>query len=228
MNASMKDGFKSLPLLYKVLLLTPCVIFFTTLFPWGRALTERVYLNLGTLEPLHLLRLLAAPLVYPKDALFPLILEAFVFFQLLLLFVRRWRPSHFLFFFYFCTLVGGLLELLFFTLLPARFEATVYGLGAPLFGLLAAFYMVFGDQRFMVPGIASPKTGKTLVKFVLGVELLFFVIGGNPRIAYHAGGFLAGWLLVTGRWRPRRLLNWASVTFKDLRWKWKRRRFRTV
>lgn len=101
--------------------------------------------------------------------------------------------------------MGGLLQMLLAWLMPEHFGAeAVVGASAGAFGLVAAFAVLFPDQRlvmllfFIIPLIMRARTllWLSVALAVLGILLPYFGIGlmGNIAHAAHLGGILTGFL----------------------------------
>ena len=170
------------------------------------------------------------PLTYlwvhlPQD-LFGVLFGVLILWSLGGLFARRWRPAHFLFFYVATAALGALFDVLLYLVLPTRFSAACAGTSAASFGLFMAFYYVFGDAPVSVFG-SPPMKGKTVFYLIIGLEAVLFLAGNNPFFGVQLGGMAAGWLLVTGRWRPRKLNAWFETIASRFK-KNKRSRFRVV
>jgi membrane associated rhomboid family serine protease len=96
------------------------------------------------------------------------------------------------------------------------------GASGAVIGVIVAFAMLFPTRTVHLMGI-FPLTARQLAVIIIVIEL--FSLGvhradGVARIA-HLGGAVTGYLLIKGGWDPRRL-------WYDLRWKMRRRRFKTI
>lgn len=126
------------------------------------------------------------------------------------MFGRRWRrQTHFFFFWMASALFAGGVHLAAGSLAPGLFGAPALGSQGPVMAFLGAFLLVFGEAQSRVIGIEKPVKGKWVVYVVLGLQSLFFLFERNPLLALELGGFLAGWLMVSGRWRPKKFTAWA-------------------
>lgn len=152
---------------------------------------------------------LTSSVVHPATDMFGLAVNLLLLVSLGRLFGHRWRRNHFLVFWLVSVLVSSWVHVGACHLAPQLFGIrAVFGSQGPLMALLAAFWLVFGQHRFQIWGIERPAKGQWVVLAVLGFQLLFFVLERNPSFALQLGGLAAGWLLVTGRWRPERLSAW--------------------
>lgn len=143
---------------------------------------------------------------YGRD-LFGFIFDVIILWSLGGLFAVRWRTNHFLFFYVACGVIAALVDGLLYWLFPGTFFMPVMGSSGAAFGLFTAFYFVYGDMPVSILG-SKPMKGKTVFYLLLGLEVVFFIAGTNPFFGVQLGGLAAGWLLVTGRWRPNKLKRW--------------------
>lgn len=98
--------------------------------------------------------------------------------------------------------VGGLVQMLCAWMLPNLFDGAVVGASAGAFGLVAAFAVLFPDQRlvmllfFIVPVVMRAKTlfWLSIALALAGILLPWFGINvmGNIAHAAHLGGILTG------------------------------------
>ncbi len=100
--------------------------------------------------------------------------------------------------------------------------ALIVGASGAIFGVLAAYAVYFPQTRVLVFFIFPVKIW-VLVLIVMALSVYFIAMGGGGNVAHlaHLGGGLFGLLFVSRAWRPRRLLD-------DLRYRWRRRRFRRI
>ena len=102
----------------------------------------------------------------------------------------------FLFYFFLCGIGGGVFNFvlnLFFSDV-ALLARPIVGASAAIYGLLAAFGMVFAD-RYVLAFFVFPMQAKYFVLLISGVELLMGLEGGagNPVAHFaHLGGMLVG------------------------------------
>jgi hypothetical protein len=167
-------------------------------------------------------------LLYPREALFALIFDLLIFLQLAGIFARRWRRSHFVLFLLACHAGGIAASLLLFPLLEGRMSPRVFGLGAPVMGLFLAFALVFGRQLYRIPGLLKPVEGRKIFWGLLAFSALLFAFGADRAFVQRLGGLAAGFLLLTGAWRPWKALRLTRETYQKLKWKWRRRRFKVM
>jgi membrane associated rhomboid family serine protease len=129
---------------------------------------------------------------------------------------RSWGPREFLRY-YLITGVGAGLAVV---LLTPRQTAPTIGASGALFGLLLAYAMQFPNRviyiYFLLPVRAR------WVAIIAGLVTLYFVVmasGGGISYVAHLGGLVVGWLYLKRVWRLRQLIA-------EMRWYWRRRRFR--
>ena len=96
------------------------------------------------------------------------------------------------------------------------------GASGALFGLLAAYGVLFPDTVFYLY-LLFPIKARTLVLVLAALSLFFGVAGAQGQVAHfaHLGGALVGYLYLKRAWRLRPF-------FHDLRWKAQRARFRVM
>jgi len=129
---------------------------------------------------------------------------------------RLWGPARFLRYYLLCGVGAAVLNCAF------AFQSQTVGASGAIFGLLVAYGMLFPTRTFLFWGI-FPLTARQLAILRSVIELVTlgaFAPDGVARFA-HLGGALTGYLMIKGFWSPRRL-------FESLRWKIRRRRFRTL
>ncbi len=127
------------------------------------------------------------------------------------------------------TLTGGVLAvaLSFTGLLHMTPLTSIGGTSAALFGLLAAFAVLFGEQQFMMFPLPFSIRAKYLAIIFMLIAFVMLLSGGNPldSVAYLGGG-LGGYLYA--RFSPRRGYAYsASERFYGVRngyYRWKRAR----
>ena len=127
------------------------------------------------------------------------------------------------------TLTGGILAtLLAFTgLLHMSPLISIGGTSAALFGLLAAFAVLFGDQQFMMFPLPFSIRAKYLAVIFMLIAFVMLLGGGNPvdSVAYLGGG-LGGYLYA--RLAPRRGYGYAASEglygVRNSYYRWKRAR----
>lgn len=129
---------------------------------------------------------------------------------------QRWGTRRFLRFYVACGAVAGLFVLGWSALFPGDWERFTLGASGAVYALIAAYGVLF-PRRVMWP---LPIRVRTFVWILVGLTILYFLVQSNESVAAHLGGLLAGWLVTTGSWRPRRWLDYYRL------WRLKRRRGR--
>lgn len=116
---------------------------------------------------------------------------------------RRWGGRGFLKFFVLSGILAGLFSVLVGFVFGGRWDLPIVGASGAIFGLLAAFSILFPNAQMLLFFVV-PVRARYIVWIAIIGDLLFFVANprGNVAIQTHMGGALAGWLLVTGNWRP--------------------------
>jgi len=121
---------------------------------------------------------------------------------------QRWGGRPLLVFYVLCGVGGAIVTVLAALIAPGLFGAPVLGASGAVLGLIAAFARTFPNQNIYL-WFALPLPARYLIPLTIAIDLLFFLT--NPlgmAFATHMGGLGAGWLLVTGRWRPSRMQRW--------------------
>jgi membrane associated rhomboid family serine protease len=116
---------------------------------------------------------------------------------------RRWGERAFLQYYLWSLVIAGFASVVFGLLFPGQFGVMVIGASGGVMALLAAFSMVLPDAVILFAFII-PMKARHLVWIAVGLDTAFF-FSGTSSFAYHThmGGVFAGWLLITGNWRPR-------------------------
>lgn len=113
---------------------------------------------------------------------------------------RMWGPKAFLRFMLLSGVIAGLAVLIAGLLFPHFAHPTV-GLSGSLNALLMAYAVQFPNQSVYFYGLV-PIKGKHLVAIIVVMEVFYALAGSTASLPAHLGGLVAGYLLVTGRWRP--------------------------
>ena len=96
------------------------------------------------------------------------------------------------------------------------------GASGAIFGLIAAYGIIFGERRILFM-LIFPMKARTFA-IILGAMALFNTVnqpGSGVSDVAHLGGAVTGFLYLKRVWRPGRLLS-------ELRWKLRRRRFKVM
>lgn len=117
---------------------------------------------------------------------------------------RRWGGKTFLKFFVLSGLIAGAFSVLMGLLLPSTFGDPIVGASGALFGIIAAYSILFPDAHIMLMFVI-PVRSRYLIWIAIGIDvILFFALPqNNTAIQTHIGGAIGGWLLITGNWHPR-------------------------
>ena len=119
---------------------------------------------------------------------------------------RRWGRRTFLRFYLLSGFIAGLFTVLVGLLIPSWFAVPTLGASGAILALVAAFSMVHPDGQVLI-FFVIPMRARYLVAVALGIDVLMFLVAGpatsTVAIHTHFGGALAGWLLITGNWRPQ-------------------------
>ena len=224
-------SWRGLPRVLQVLIGVQ-VVAWVAVLPVSEEYVNKILLAVGFSPPLFLSgriwQILTHPFVHAPKDFFGLIFDVLLLWVLGGIFARRWRPGHFLFFVGACSTVGALTGSIGAWLWPLAFSPVLTGMDAPVLGLFVAFHMIFGNERVRLMGLSDPIQARWILYVVLGMEALFFATGSNPDFGMKIGGLIAGWLLVTGRWRPGKLQTWLSKKGEKMRWEKNRKRFRVI
>ena len=206
----LKYSFLALPRVVQVLILLVSGLYLLVLFL--PAHLEPIFFKALALTPADVMsgkvwQVVTYLPVHARNDPIGMLFDVIILWSLGGIFARRWREAHFLFFYLAGGIGGGLFDVLLYLLFGSAFAAPVWGASAASFSLFVAFYLILGEQQVSVFG-SSPFKGKWVFWAIFGLQLLFFVTGGNPAFGAQLGGVITGWLLVTGRWRPRKFKTW--------------------
>lgn len=117
---------------------------------------------------------------------------------------RRWGGKTFLKFFVLTGVIAGVFSVLVGLLLPSTFGNPIVGASGAIFGIIAAYSILFPDAHILLMFVIPVKS-RYLVWIAIGIDVVLFF--AMPRygvaIQTHIGGALAGWLLITGNWHPK-------------------------
>lgn len=130
-------------------------------------------------------------------------------------FEQRWGTRAFVQFYLWCGVGAAVVSALAALVAPGLFGAPVVGASGAVLGLIAAYATLFPEQSVYLMAVL-PLKGKYLIPLTIGIDFLMFLPQtSNLAFAAHLGGLLTGWLLVTGFWRPPRLI--AMIRSRSLR-----------
>lgn len=105
---------------------------------------------------------------------------------------RYWGFRDFMKYFFICGIGGGL----FHVILHASSIIPVIGASGAVYGILAAFAVLFPDRPIMFFPFPIVIKAKYLVLIFIGISLLFGIWGSQNRIAHfaHLGGMIVGFI----------------------------------
>jgi len=114
-------------------------------------------------------------------------------------------------------------------LIPSQRAVPTLGASGALYALLIAFGFNFPNSLIYLFGL-FPIKGKHLVLLFVGLGMLQSLTLGatNVSLAAHFGGMLAGFLLVTGAWRPSKLFGWIKLAAMKRRYRKLKKKMRVV
>lgn len=129
-----------------------------------------------------------------------------------------WRSRGFLKFYFICGVGAAAAILLVGLLAPSQREIPTLGASGALYGMLVAFGFLFPNAVIYLFGL-FPIKGKHLVMLFIGLGVIqsLTLAAANVSLAAHFGGMLMGFLLVTGYWKPAKVLGKIKI------WRMKRR-----
>ncbi len=222
-GARLKASFLALPMLVRVLLILQAALYLVVVIAGDLPLLDYVVLSARAVSSGHVWVVLTHLPFHARPDAFGALFDLAILWSLGGIFARRWRPTHFLFFYVAAGVVGGLLHAGAGVLWPSTLAVPYLGSHASSFALLVAFWVVFGETPVSVFG-SPPFKGKWVFFCLAALEALLFLTGNNPIFFVQAGGMLAGWLMLTGRWRPRKLKTW----LQELARRREKSRFRVI
>jgi membrane associated rhomboid family serine protease len=128
---------------------------------------------------------------------------------------RAWGTRRFLVYYFLCGIGAGLL-----TAVVFRDSMTIGASGA-VYGVMLAYGMLFPNRTVLFM-FMFPMRAATMVILCTGIQA-YALLNLRDGVAYiaHLGGMLFGFLYLKRAWRVREL-------FGDLRWRFRRRRFKVV
>ncbi|MBN1960823.1 MAG: rhomboid family intramembrane serine protease [Deltaproteobacteria bacterium] len=156
----------------------------------------------------ELWRLVTYPFV--EGSPFGLILSMIVLWFFGNWFEQRWGARDYIRFFAISSIGAALLAIplsyIFNFILPFTDLGVAQGPDAALDAMLVAMAFSSADSKILF-GFILPMRAKTLVFLLLGIVIIFGIQTGAATLSIHVGGMIAGYLLVTGKWRPSYLIS---------------------
>ena len=204
----------------KALLIVYASIFIATLFKGSLGfesfLTDKLYLSWdGLIGGLYLWQPLTYQLLHAD--FFHALLNCLVLYGFGGELERRWSAKHFVFFVILCG-VGGAAAVVLDNLLSLWLLGSpggpVVGASGGISGVLAAYCLINWEKPISLMFIPGSFRAKWLFWFFLGLNLMMWIVSFaapqvGPAISYsaHIGGLLVGALIVSGYYKPDRLLD---------------------
>jgi membrane associated rhomboid family serine protease len=127
---------------------------------------------------------------------------------------RLWGARKFLVFYLVCGVFGGLCVILSGVLFKGLWSVATIGQSGSVYGLMAAFGVIFAEQYVYFYAII-PIKAKVLTWILVLAAVLYALAGSAHSFPAHMGGLFCGWLLVTGNYRPKML--WLKFQYWRLR-----------
>ena len=130
---------------------------------------------------------------------------------------RLWGRNHFLFYYFFCLVGAGLVQLVVVSMEASTggFVAPTIGASGAVFGLLLAFGMMFPNVKLLLLFFPVPIKAKYFVVLYGLLELTLGVTRSNSGVAHfaHLGGMVFGIVLIQywrGKlpWKPKYILQY--------------------
>ena len=148
--------------------------------------------------------------VFVKDSTMGLLLSTLVLWMFGGWYENSWGTRDYLKFFFASTLGGAVLAipLSFITnyIMPFHDLGLASGPDAAVNAMMVALALSAPDSKVMF-GFVLPVPARTLLYILLGIDVISGLMSGASTLSVTLGGMIMGWLLVTGNWRPTRLLD---------------------
>lgn len=128
---------------------------------------------------------------------------------------RVWGAGRFLVFFLLCVIGGGLMQWWWIGIPQGNEVSVTLGASGGVFGVLAAFAMMFPRERLLLLFPPIPMPAWLLVSLFAIISTVLGLTGVAEGIAHfaHLGGMLAGlllYLIVARHWRPQRFVQFVE------------------
>ncbi len=161
---------------------------------------------------LELWRLLTYPFIIPS--VFGLLLSLVILFLFGSHFESVWGSQDFLRFFAISAVGAAMLaiplNLLLNTILPFGDIGAAGGPSAVFDALLVAMALTAPDSKILL-GFVLPVKSRNIIYLLLGWEVLSGLMTGGATLSMTLGGIVMGYVLVTGNWRPDRIMARAKL-----------------
>lgn len=155
----------------------------------------------------ELWRLATFPLVEPDP--FGLIISLVILFFFGRFFEQQWGSRDFFQFFVWSSVGAGVIALpvsvIIDVLMPFRDVGVASGPNAAFDAMLVALAVTLPNSNVMF-GFVLPMKGRTIIYAILGIQVITGIMTGATALSVTIGGMLMGYMLVTGTWRPARML----------------------
>jgi membrane associated rhomboid family serine protease len=140
-----------------------------------------------------------------------------------------WGARRFVRFYLLTGLFAAVTILLAALMAPSQRAVPTLGASGALYAMLVAFGFNFPNTVIYLFGL-FPIKGKHLVLLFIGLGILqsLTLSASNVSLAAHFGGMLAGFLLVTGAWRPSKVFGWIKLWFMKRRYRKLKKKLRVV
>ncbi|MBW1808586.1 MAG: rhomboid family intramembrane serine protease [Deltaproteobacteria bacterium] len=140
-----------------------------------------------------------------------------------------WRGKKFLQFYFICGVGAAAAILLVGFLVPSQRAIPTLGASGALYALLVAFGFMFPNTLIYLFGL-FPIKGKHLVMLFIGLGVVqsLTLSSANVSLAAHFGGMLMGFLLVTGFWKPAKLIGKLKLWWMKRRYRKLKQKFRVI
>ena len=134
---------------------------------------------------------------------------------------RYWGSRGFLRYFLICGVGGGVFITLLGLAAGAMHQPTI-GVSGALFGLIAAYGMIFGERTVLFM-LLFPMKARTMAMILFAIAFFYTFTGSGGNVSHvgHLGGALTGFLYLKRAWRVGNL-------YRELRWRLRRRRFKVM
>lgn len=157
---------------------------------------------------LEIWRLITYPFIISHPL--SLLLSLFILYLFGSHFESIWGSEDFLRFFVFASIGAAALavplNLFLGTILPFGDTGVASGPSAVFDALLVAMALTNPNANVLF-GFVLPIKARNIIYFILGFELLSGLMTGAAAVSITLGGMAMGYLLVTGNWRPDRILT---------------------
>jgi membrane associated rhomboid family serine protease len=188
------------------IILVSSALFAVTQRSFGYGVEDLIFTVDGVLH-LQLWRLVTFPFVETEP--FGLIIGLVILYFFGRFFEAEWGSAYYARFFVLSSVGAALIAVpLSFLLQLAPFDEIGMGSGpdAAINAMLVAMAVTMPNSNILL-GFVLPMRAKTAVYAFIGLELLFALMNGTAALSISLGGMAMGWVLVTGMWRPSRLMT---------------------